>query len=278
LVYGVIVYSDNKQVKVVIRFFDPFDTDDEAAKYRMDCAGILDKLGIARYDETTTREETRITNLNPACSVKMTEFRGAVIMPLYGLDLHSYRKLNPIELDCLLKAMFDCITDTVTHGLCINDLKPENIMVKEVEDVEVGEEDFRPDTIMAEEILHLDDSMAEEKKFVMVDMDDLAVAHTRGDYATYCLPEFGKDGTLQMLFQVMLVVAYCSRALNPNGLMMFFHGNVRKTNPTRADIIKCVPAEFQYYIDTIGKIRTAESLAALQVAILAEPYKQWRRV
>lgn len=242
------MYRDEDN-EVTIRYFDPLDVDDDAVKYQIDCGGILDKLGIARHDETTTREETRITNLNLACSVEMTEFRGAVIMPLYGPDLYSYRKLNPTELDTLLHSMYDCITDAVTRRLCIYDLKPENILT--------GKEN-------------------NTTTFIMADMDDIGAAHTRGDYSTYCLPEFGTDGTLQMLFQVMLVAAYCSRALSTTGMMMFFNGDVHKTNATRADIIKCVPAEFHHYIDTIGKCPVMKSLALLRVAIVSEPYKQWR--
>lgn len=230
--------------EVLVRYFDLYDIDDSAA-CRMKCGKLLDRLGVARSQEQTIVESPRITNLKIKCAVDMTEFRGAMVMPLYGPDLHEFGILSRCELDTLLRTLYTFAYDVHRQGYCHADMKPGNIVV------------------------------TSNMEYVVVDTDNLPAAHCGGKYSTYCLPEFGEDGTYQMLFLVLLTVAYSSGALDSTDIMHFYHKDSQQTKPTKADLIQYVPAQFHYFIETIGVVPVIHSFDLLNRAIESEPYHDY---
>jgi serine/threonine protein kinase len=231
---------------VLIRYFDLYDIDDSAA-CRMDCSKLLDRLGVARSQEDTIIESPRITNLKIKCAVDMTEYRGAMVMPLYGPDLYAFGILSPCELHTLLRTLFTFASDVHRQGYCHADMKPGNIVVNNINNM----------------------------GYVVVDTDNLPAAHCGGRYSTYCLPEFGEDGTYQMLFLVLLTVAYSSGALDSTDMKHFFHQDAQRTKPTKADLIQYVPVQFHYFIETIGVVPVKQSFDLLHGAIESEPYHNY---
>ena len=226
-----------------IRYFDIHRIADDNV-HQFSCKQVLQRAGFMVRFHRTRLETNPCPQHSIAHTVPFQAYRGAIVMPMLGDDLYEIGKLPPSLVNKLLITLYEAAESATAKNMCHNDIKPDNVCIA---------------------------GNAQAPYFVIIDADAIPPAFTGGLYGTYILPEFGCDGSRQMLGQIAITLAFANGDINRTDLHRFHY----KCNPkpTKQDLLDISIEPLHAYINAIYANDVTRALQLLESAASTLPYK-----